>query len=119
MRNSRVTIRYAKALLQLSVEQNKLDDSYEDMLLLSSVCMENKDLSLLLKSPIVKTDHKLKIFDQLFSSKVSRLSMAFLNIIITKKRESIISEIAKSFIKLYKKKKQYFNSNNNYCRSYY
>lgn len=104
MRNSRVTIRYAKALLQLSVEQNKLDDSYADMLLLSSVCMENKDLSLLLKSPIVKTDQKIKIFNEIFINRIGRLSILFVNIIMNKKRESLLEAIAKSFIEIYKQK---------------
>ena len=37
MRHSRVTIRYAKALLQLAIEQNILERSYADMVLLDSV----------------------------------------------------------------------------------
>ena len=102
MKQSRATIRYAKAFLQLSVEQNQLDRSYKDMMLLDTICSENKELLLLLRSPIVKTDQKLKIFDQIFKNKVSDLSMSFLNIIISKKREAILSYIAKSFILLYK-----------------
>tara|TARA_B100001113_G_scaffold309467_1_gene272135 strand:- start:55 stop:612 length:558 start_codon:yes stop_codon:yes gene_type:complete len=104
MRNSRVTIRYAKALLQFSIEQNKLEGSYRDMLLLSSVCMENKDLSLLLKSPIIKTDQKIKIFNEIFESHIGRLSTLFVNIIMSKKRESLLEGIAKSFIEIYKQK---------------
>ena len=102
MKQSRATIRYAKALLQLSIEQNSLESSYNDMALLDRICSESKELSLLLKSPIVKTSHKLKIFDQIFTNKISNLSMAFLNIIISKKRESILAELAKSFTALYK-----------------
>ena len=104
MRNSRVTIRYAKALLQFSVEQNKIEESYRDMLLLSSVCVQNKDLSLLLKSPIVKTDQKIKIFNEIFTNRLGRLSILFVNIIMNKKRESLLEGIAKSFIKIYKQK---------------
>ena len=104
MQQSRATIRYAKALLSLSNEQDNLIDSYNDMLLLDDICSKSKELSLLLKSPIVKTDHKLKIFDQIFTDKLSRISMDFLNIIIRKRRESIVPEIAKSFIRLYKTK---------------
>ncbi len=104
MRNSRVTIRYAKALLQFSVEQNKIEESYRDMLLLSSVCVQNKDLSLLFKSPIVKTDQKIKIFNEIFTSRLGRLSILFVNIIMNKKRESLLEGIAKSFIKIYKQK---------------
>lgn len=102
MRHSRVTIRYAKALLQLAIEQNILEQSYADMVLLDSVFKQNKDLSLLLKSPIVKTDQKLSIFKLIFDTKIGEVSMAFINIITTKKRESLLALIASSFISLYK-----------------
>ena len=102
MKQSRVTIRYAKALLQLSVEQNSLEDAYNDMIFIDSLSSECKDFSILLKSPIVKTDHKLRIFDEIFTSKISKVSMMFVSIITTKKRESFLAEIAKSFISLYK-----------------
>jgi len=102
MKQSRATIRYAKAFLQLSIEQNNLDTSYSDMVLVDKICSDSKELTLLLKSPIVKADQKQKIFDQIFSNKVNDLSMAFIKIIISKRRESILAEIAKSFIELYK-----------------
>lgn len=105
MRQSRATTRYAKAFLDFSVEKNSLEESYNDMMLLKSICQESKELLLLLKSPIVKTGHKLKIFDQIFSKKISKLSKAFIDIIILKKRESILAEIANSFVDLYKKQK--------------
>ena len=102
MRQSRVTIRYAKALLQLAIEQNTLEQSYRDMVLLDGVCTESKELSLLLKSPIVKTDKKLKILEEIFGSKISKVTMSFINIITTKKRERLLALIASSFITLYK-----------------
>jgi F-type H+-transporting ATPase subunit delta len=102
MKQSRVTIRYAKALLKLSIEQNTLEQSYNDMVLLDAVCTENRDLVLLLKSPIVKTDQKLSILKEIFASKLGEVSMAFITIITTKKRESLLALIASSFISLYK-----------------
>ena len=102
MKQSRATIRYAKALLQLSIEEKCLESSYRDMILLDTTCSESKELSLLLKSPIVKTDQKLKIFDQIFDQKINKLAMGFIRIIISKKRESLLEEIVKSFINLYK-----------------
>ena len=102
MKQSRVTIRYAKALFQLAIEQNTLDQSHKDMVLLDKVCGESKELSLLLKSPIVKTDKKLKILEEIFGSKIGKVTMSFINIITTKKRESLLALIASSFITLYK-----------------
>ncbi len=102
MKQSRATIRYAKALLELSIEKNSLHESFKDMLLVDNICSECKEFSLLLKSPIVKTDQKLKIFDLIFCNSISNLGMMFVNIIISKKRESLLSGIAQSFISLYK-----------------
>ena len=102
MNQSRVTIRYAKALFQLVIEQDTLEQSYNDIVLLDKVCAESKELSLLLKSPIVKTDKKLKILEDIFGSKISKVTMSFINIITTKKRENLLTLIARSFITLYK-----------------
>ena len=102
MGKSRATIRYAKALFQLAVEQDILEQSYQDMELLDAVCKESKELLLLLKSPIVKTDKKLKILEELFGSKINKVTMSFINIITTKKRESLLALVARSFIGLYK-----------------
>ena len=102
MSQSRITIRYAKALFQLAIKEDILEQSYNDIVLLDSVCAESKELSLLLKSPIVKTDKKLKILEEIFGSKINKVTMSFINIITTKKRESLLALIASSFIALYK-----------------
>ena len=93
MKQSRVTIRYAKALLQLSIEQNSLDQSYNDMLMIDAICVESKDLALLLKSPIVKTHHKLRILDEIFEGKLGKLSMMFVNIITTKRESHFYQQL--------------------------
>ena len=106
MKQSRVTIRYAKAFLQLAIEQNFLEEAFSDMCLLNKTCSNSKEFTLLLKSPIVKTDQKLKIIDEIFINKLGKTSMMFINIITTKKRESLLAPIAESFINLYKTHKK-------------
>lgn len=103
MKQTRAAIRYAKALIQLSIENNCLQDTQQDMLLIEKVCRENKDLILLLNSPIVKPKKKLEILKLIFDSKTSALIGSYISIITNKKRESLIPAISKSFIKLYKK----------------
>ena len=104
MNQSRINIRYAKAFFLLSVENNSLEQSYKDMCLVHDLCSQNKDFVLLLKTPIVKTDKKLKIFNQIFNDKTAKHSMMFINIITRKKREFLLESIASSFIMLYKQK---------------
>ena len=102
MSQSRVTIRYAKALFNLAIKEDILEQSYNDMALLESACSESKELSLLLKSPVVKTDKKLKILAEIFGSRINKITMSFINIITTKKREGLLALIASSFIMLNK-----------------
>ena len=102
MSQSRVTYRYAKALLLLSVEKNMLQGIYSDMCFVERVCVENKELTLLLKSPIIKTDKKQKILHEVFGSKITEVSMRFVQIITNKKREHLLEDIARAFLVQYK-----------------
>ncbi|HQI46450.1 MAG TPA: ATP synthase F1 subunit delta [Bacteroidales bacterium] len=101
MKESRIAVRYAKALFELSLEQNNLEQTNQDMLLVSSVCKQNKDFRYMLSSPIIKTDKKQKIIKSIFGEKINTLSLAFLNIISLKRREILIDQIATQFLALY------------------
>ena len=102
MRNIKVASRYAKSLLLISIEENILEEVYNDMQLVNSTCIENRELILLLKSPVVKLDKKNAILSEIFNKKVSKISSAFISIILTKKREGFLPDIANSFIEAYK-----------------
>ncbi len=104
MRNTRVTSRYAKSLLDLAVEQNQLDACKADMEVVISACKECKELTLLLKSPVVKTDKKVAILNEVFTS-FGTLSKSFINIITNKKREMLLEEIAERFLLAYRQHK--------------
>ena len=105
MKDLKVSNRYAKALLELAVETNNLENCYSDMNTILTGCQESKEFYLLLKSPIIKTDKKIIIIEEVFSNKLSELTYGFIKIITSKKREAILDSVAKSFISLYKEKK--------------
>jgi len=98
---ARIAARYSKSLLDLAVEQNKLDRILEDVQALKKAT-EQRDLNLLLKSPIVNPSKKATILKEIFGGKVDELSMAFINIIVNKGRESLLPEIAEEFIQQYR-----------------
>lgn len=92
----KIADRYAKSLVDLALEQNKLDRVAEDVkhfLALTDV----RDFSLLLKSPIVNPAKKEKIFEALVKSHYDVLTFSFLRIIIKKGRETYLREIAEAF----------------------
>ncbi len=101
---TRVAYRYAQALLDLSTEQNVVDKVNADMVQLSDVCKESKDFTNLLNSPIVESKKKSDIFTALFESKMEKMSLEFLNLIVKNSREDILPQIADGFVSLYKKK---------------
>jgi F-type H+-transporting ATPase subunit delta len=64
MNISLVANRYANALFLLALEKNLVEEVYRDNLLISKTCAGNKDLVLLLKSPVVNTEKKQKVLTE-------------------------------------------------------
>jgi F-type H+-transporting ATPase subunit delta len=96
MNDSKISVRYAKALFKAASEAKMLVPVMEDMKLIMEVY--NIDtFRAVLESPIVKTSDKRIVVEKLFSSKVSNLSMTFLNLMLTNKRESHLPDIARNF----------------------
>lgn len=102
MRDIKVASRYAKSLLKIAIEENSLEELHSDMVLVNSVCTNSPDLVLMLKSPIVRTDKKKAVLSEVFGKNVSAMSNAFISIILTKKREGLLSDISDAFIDIYK-----------------
>ncbi len=106
MNNPRLAGRYAKSLLGLAIEQNKLEAVHSDVLLLKAIAKSNPDFVTLLKSPVVGADKKEQIVKAVLAGKVSELTSAFLHLIIRKTRESNLVEIVKAFLEQYNELKQ-------------
>ncbi len=103
MKETRVANRYAKALFDLAIEMKVLDRIKDDIELVYSVCKQNRDFVLMLKSPVIKESKKQTIIKEIFKSKVHELTIRFLLVITRNGRESVIMEIAQQFIDVYKK----------------
>ena len=94
--------RYSRSLLLLAMERGELEQVYNDMKLVSQTCSENKDLTVLLRSPIIKTDKKRAILHEIFGSSIGKTSMGFIEIITNKRREYFLEKIAEEFLSQYK-----------------
>jgi len=102
MISERIAGRYARALFSLALEKAQVEDIYKDMVLLKEVCEKNSDFVHFLGSPIINHGKKVAVFKALFFEKLTPLSFNFLTILIKKRRELIIREIATEFVLLYK-----------------
>jgi F-type H+-transporting ATPase subunit delta len=97
MKSSKSAPRYAKALLELAQEQNKLDVIESNMLGVLKAASETHDFQVFLNSPIIKVDKKINVLNELFSN-FDSLSLSFIALITKNGRERLITEIARSFI---------------------
>lgn len=100
-----VANRYAKSLLDLSIEKGQLEAVYANMVELKTVCANSKDFINFLNSPIINSDKKIAVIKSIFDNKVNEITSEFLSIVTAKRRESIIPEIASVFIEQYRSHK--------------
>jgi len=108
MPNPRLAARYAKSLLDLSIEQGSLEAVFSDMQLLQSLVKGNREFASLLRSPVISADKKDKILAAVTAGRVSPLTAAFNKLLVGKGRESVLPEIATSFISQYKELKNIY-----------
>ncbi|WP_215224320.1 ATP synthase F1 subunit delta [Echinicola shivajiensis] len=101
MSAKRVASRYAKSLIELAVEKGVLEEVHQDMQQFRSLVASSREFALLLKSPIHKSELKLKVIKELFSKSSQELTLSFYSILSKKNRENILPEIAAEFHEQY------------------
>jgi F-type H+-transporting ATPase subunit delta len=105
MPNPRLASRYAKSLIDLSIERGQLEPVYNDLLFLQQLTKASRDFLNLLRSPVVSADKKQSIINALTEGKIGEMTNAFTRLLVNKGREGDLPEIITSFIQQYKQKK--------------
>ena len=100
----RIASRYAQSLLELSVDQNKLERVMEDVQTFNELT-KNRDFRNFIKSPLIHASKKTEVLHLLLKGKYDELTLAFLDILVKKGRENYMPEIAQQFVEQYKKVK--------------
>ena len=108
MPNPRLASRYAKSLLDLSIEKGQLEAVYADMQWLNAVCRSSRDFVSMLRSPVISSDKKDKIAEAVTAGKISAITAGFNRLLISKHRESFLPEITTAFIQQYKTYKKIY-----------
>ena len=103
MKAIKLSNRYAKSLADIALKNNAMDATLQDMKLVLGACKSVSELRQLLRSPIIKTKKKIKIIQEIFSSRISVTTLNFIEMITVKKREAFLQTIAESFIVIYKR----------------
>lgn len=97
MNYPRVASGYSKALLDLAIEGNALDQVRADAQLCAASLGASEELAVLMKSPVVKGDQKKNVLNALFGAKVSPLFSKFLDLLIKNGREDKLAAICLKF----------------------
>jgi F-type H+-transporting ATPase subunit delta len=97
MKSTKAAGRYAKALLELALDQQKIEVVEKDMQQIITVANEAHDFQVFLNSPLIKVDKKLEVIKSIFGN-FDALSISFLEMVATNRREDIITEIASAFL---------------------
>jgi F-type H+-transporting ATPase subunit delta len=100
MTNSKVAIRYASSFLDSAIENDVVDKVSDDFELIFNSIVGSKELKNAITSPIIKNETKRNIFNEIFGSKIGKDAISYLNFVVSKGRENILSEILERFFYL-------------------
>ena len=95
--SSKVAKRYAKALLDYSIEKHEEDNFSQEISSLVEVVRENPDLRALLHSPIVRMEIKHKVLQEVFSQRSPILNL-LIEVLVENKRVSDLYDIAREYV---------------------
>ena len=105
MNQSKISVRYAKALFLLAREKDILEEVKDDMVLIQTICNSVPEFNLIVESPVIQTSDKQKIIFEIVKDRTEKVTQLFLDIIIKNKREIFINDIARRYIYLFRKEK--------------
>ena len=96
-----ISDRYASALYDLAAEKKVVDPVLNDLSNLKKILNDNKELNLVIRSPLISSPDKLNIFNSLLQKiKANELTTTFLKVIEKNKRFSSLASIISQFINI-------------------
>jgi F-type H+-transporting ATPase subunit delta len=100
MSEFRAAYRYALALIGVAEEIKRLDEVSRDLASIENLAKESREFLVFLKSPIVNSEKKKRMLNEIFLGKLGDLTMKFVQLLAAKGREALLPEIIKQFYAL-------------------
>ena len=97
MNESRISVRYSKALFQSALEKNLLGRVNQDMILIKELC-NLPDIKELLNSPIIIPSKKTEVFHKLLVNNLHELTLSLVDLVVKNGRERYLPAIARVFV---------------------
>jgi len=96
MNDSKISVRYSRALFQSAVENKLLDKVYNDMIFISELCRIN-EVKEVLTSPIILPSKKKSILTGILDKNVEKITLSLVNLLIKNGREDYLPSVARVF----------------------
>ena len=97
MNESKISVRYAKALFQSALEKNILDKVNQDMIFISEIC-KIPEIKEFIHSPIIVPSKKTTIFQNIIGDKVEKITLSLIDLVVKNGREIFLPAMARVFI---------------------
>lgn len=104
MNDSKISVRYSRALFESALEKNILDEVAGDMTFLSELC-SMQEMKEMLDSPVIVPSKKTDIFHKITGDIFQKISLSMIDMVIKNGRESYIPAITRVFLHETKKHK--------------
>lgn len=97
MNESKISVRYSKALFQSALEKKIIDRVNTDMIFISEILKtdEAKDF---LSNPVIPPSKKIDIFHRMLSGNVEKITLSLVDLAVKNGRESFLPGIARNYI---------------------
>jgi len=97
MNDSKISVRYSRALFLSALEKKILDKVNQDMIFISEICkiQETKEF---IESPIIRPSKKTAIFHKMLEGNVEAITLSLIDLVVKNERESFLPAIARVFI---------------------
>ncbi len=97
MNESRISVRYSRALFQSALEKKVLDTVYQDMVLVKEVC-KLPEVRELLANPVIMPARKSAALHKIFENDLHKLTLSLVDLVVRNGRESYLPAIARVFV---------------------
>jgi len=98
MDESKISVRYAKALLSLANEKKATEAVRIDIALIYQLFETIPGFFQFLESPVIKTVEKKQLFEKVFAKILNPMSYSFILLLLTNHREVYLRDISRNFL---------------------
>ena len=96
MNDSKISVRYSRALFQSAVEKDLLEKVFQDMIFISELCRVD-EVKEVLNSPIITPSKKKVILSGLLDKNVEKITISLVDLLIKNGREDYLPAVARVF----------------------